>query len=148
MLKLLVIVHALGASIWTGGHLLLALGVLPPALKAGDPMPVLRFERAFERLGLGALALQLATGLALARLDLGRWEALWSFDPGIARSVALKLLLLAATLALALQARWQLIPRLTAASLPRLAVQIVLITLLAVGLLVVGASIRLGGLGL
>ncbi len=146
MLKLLVVLHALGASIWTGGHLLLALSVLPPALGARDPEPVLRFERSFERLGIGALALQVATGLALARLDLGRWDALWAFEPGIARTIGLKLLLLAATLALALQARLQLIPQLTAATLPRLAVQIVMITALAVGLLSLGAGIRLGGL--
>lgn len=146
MLKLLVVLHALGASIWTGGHLLLAISVLPPALTAGDPEPILRFERSFERLGIGALALQVATGLALARLDLGRWDALWGFEPGIASSVDLKLLLLAATLALALQARLRLIPQLTAATLPRLAIQIAMITALAVAMLSLGAGIRLGGL--
>ena len=30
---LLVIVHALAATVWTGGHLVLDLGVLPKALR-------------------------------------------------------------------------------------------------------------------
>ena len=32
--SLLVIVHALAATVWTGGHLVLDLGVLPRALRA------------------------------------------------------------------------------------------------------------------
>jgi len=34
---LLVIVHALAATVWTGGHLVLDLGVLPRALRAASP---------------------------------------------------------------------------------------------------------------
>jgi len=32
--SLLVIVHSLAATVWTGGHLMLDLGVLPKALRA------------------------------------------------------------------------------------------------------------------
>ena len=44
---LLVIVHALAATVWTGGHLVLDLGVLPRALRAQS----------------AALAIQVLTGL-------------------------------------------------------------------------------------
>ncbi|WP_259733678.1 hypothetical protein [Synechococcus sp. CS-1331] len=34
VISVLVIVHALAATVWTGGHLVLDLGVLPRALRA------------------------------------------------------------------------------------------------------------------
>jgi hypothetical protein len=42
--SLLVIVHALAATVWTGGHLVLDLGVLPRALRGAErgPDPSLR----------------------------------------------------------------------------------------------------------
>jgi hypothetical protein len=55
--------------------------------------------------------------------------------------------LLAATVALALHARLRLIPRLSDDSLSGLAWHIRAITALAIAFVVVGALIRLGGLG-
>jgi uncharacterized membrane protein len=37
LFKILVILHTLGATVWTGGHLVLAATVLPSALKHRDP---------------------------------------------------------------------------------------------------------------
>ena len=62
---LLVIVHALAATVWTGGHLLLDLGVLPRALRAQSAAQVRAFEEVFEPLGLTALAIQVLTGLGM-----------------------------------------------------------------------------------
>jgi len=60
---LLVIVHALAATVWTGGHLVLDLGVLPRALRAQSASQIRAFEEVFEPLGLTALAIQVLTGL-------------------------------------------------------------------------------------
>ena len=38
LFKLLVILHTLGTTVWTGGHVVLALTVLPQALKHRDPI--------------------------------------------------------------------------------------------------------------
>ena len=48
-LYLLLVLHLLGAAIWTGGHLILTFGVLPSALKATRHRSP--FEHRFERLG-------------------------------------------------------------------------------------------------
>ncbi|WP_094556641.1 hypothetical protein [Synechococcus sp. 1G10] len=58
---LLVIVHALAATVWTGGHLVLDLGVLPSALRERSAAPIRSFEETFEPLGLTALAIQVLT---------------------------------------------------------------------------------------
>jgi hypothetical protein len=50
--------------------------VLPRALRARDPEPVRAFEAGFERVGIPALGLQVATGLWLAFHwvpDVGSW---------------------------------------------------------------------------
>jgi hypothetical protein len=70
-------------------------------------------------------------------------------NPGnpIGMLVGVKLLLLAATAALAIHARLRLIPHLTDDNLSGLAWHIRGITALAIAFVVVGALIRLGGLG-
>jgi putative copper export protein len=58
LLKLLVIFHTLGATIWTGGHLILAITIVPQALKNRELEPIRQFEEHFENLGLLALLVQ------------------------------------------------------------------------------------------
>ena len=70
--SLLVIVHALAATVWTGGHLVLDLGVLPRALREQSAQRIRNFEELFEPLGLTALAIQVLTGL---------WMG-WIYRPG------------------------------------------------------------------
>lgn len=135
--------HLLGATVWTGGHLVLCLSVLPTALRARDPDPVRRFEAAYERIGLPALLVQVASGLGLAHLLLASPAALLEDSP-LARLVWAKLASLAATVALAAHARLSIIPRLDAARLPALAVHIVAVTALAVGFVVAGLGLRTG----
>lgn len=144
MYKLVVMLHLLGASVWVGGHLILSVVVLPPALRTRDPGPVRAFEERFEKIGLPALALQVFTGLWLAHYwlpDFARW---FTFQTPQATLVFAKLGLLALTAALGLHARLVLIPQLTAATLPRLAAHILAVTLLAVGFVIAGSGIRLG----
>jgi putative copper export protein len=136
----LLVLHVLGATVWTGGHLVLSLTVLPRALRAGDPRVVHEFESGFEKLAIPALAMQVATGLALAfrRLpDAGDWLAL----DYPANHVLAKLALLAATVGLAVHARLRVLPDLDRERLRLLAWHVVPVTVLAVLLVVVGVSL-------
>jgi putative copper export protein len=144
--RLVAILHLLGASVWIGGHLVLCLAVLPRALRARDPEPVRTFEAGFERLGIPALLVQVATGLWLATAwvpDVGSW---FRAATPAATLVLVKLGLLAATVALAVDARLRMVPRLDAARLPALAWHIVAVTVISVAFLVCGVGIRTGGL--
>jgi putative copper export protein len=113
---LLVIVHALAATVWTGGHLVLDLGVLPRALRAQSAAQIRAFEEVFEPLGLTALAIQVLTGLWMGWIVLPGFRGLFSPATPIGMLVGVKLLLLAG------------------------------ITALAIAFVVMGALIRLGGL--
>ena len=139
----LVIVHALAATVWTGGHLVLDLGVLPQALRQRRAQLIRSFEETFEPLGLTALAIQVMTGLWMASIYLPGFAGL--FDPAnpIGMLVGTKLLLLVATAALALHARLRLIPNLSDDNLIGLAWHIRAITAVAIAFVVVGALIRL-----
>ena len=144
---LLVIVHALAATMWTGGHLVLDLGVLPRALSERSAAQIRAFEEVFEPLGLTAMAIQMLTGLWMGWIYLPGFQGLFSPANSIGMLVGVKLLLLAATAALAVHARLWLIPTLTDDTLNGLAWHIRGITALAIAFVVVGGLIQLGGLG-
>jgi putative copper export protein len=136
--------HILGATIWAGGHLVLALTILPDALRQQRAATVSEFEQRFERIGLPALAVQIVTGLWLAEHLLGSPDH-WFEDNSIARTVQVKLGLLAVTVGLAVHARFRVIPKLSDTTLPTLAWHIRIVTLAAVLFVLAGASIRFGG---
>jgi putative copper export protein len=141
-----ILLHILSATVWTGGHLVLALTILPRVLREKSPAELLRFESAFERIGLPALFLQVVTGVWLAyRLvpDVTQWFA---FDNPVSRLVAAKLLLLTITVVLAADSRLRIIPRLSASNLTSLAWHIVVVTIVSVLFVVVGVSFRTGWL--
>ncbi len=138
------VLHILGATIWVGGHLTLALTILPRALEEQRASIVTDFEQRYERIGLPALAVQLATGLWLAHHLLGSVTN-WFEPTPLARLVQIKLALLAGTVALAVHARFKVMPDLTDATLPTLAWHIRLVTFLAVLFVLAGVSIRFGG---
>jgi putative copper export protein len=136
--------HILGATVWAGGHLVLALTILPRALREHRSAAVSEFERSFERIGLPALAVQILTGLWLAHHLLGS-PGNWFDDNPVARVVQVKLGLLVLTLGLAVHARFRVIPKLSDDTLPTLAWHIRLVTLAAALFVLAGASIRFGG---
>lgn len=137
----LVFFHVLGASVWVGGHLVLASTFLPRALQQKDPSIIQSFEEQFERIGIPALLLQVITGvwMALIYVPFEEWLSLASTHH---RFLWMKLGLLAGTLALAIHARLFIIPKLTVEKLPSLAFHIILVTLLAVSFVMVGLSFR------
>jgi putative copper export protein len=146
LFKLLVILHTLGATVWTGGHLVLAVTVLPQALKNRDPDRIHQFEEHFEGFGLLSLLLQVITGLWLTWTYFPGFQNFLAFDSYLSQYIGMKLLCLLGTLALAIHARFFIIPNLTKENLNSLAYHIVGVTTLAVLFVVVGAGIRLGGL--
>jgi putative copper export protein len=140
----LLLLHVLGATVWTGGHLVLTLVVLPRVLRERDAAALLRFEAGYERIGIPALLIQVASGVWLAHLlvpEVGRWFA---FDDPVGRLVGVKLTLLALTVALAADARLRIIPQLSPQTLGALAWHVVPVTVLAVLFVVVGVAFRSG----
>jgi putative copper export protein len=137
--------HLLGAAIWTGGHLVLALSVLPRALKARSPGILTDFEGGFERIGIPALLVQVASGLWLALAVAPDWRGWFAFDDPTSGAVAVKLILLAMTAGLALNARFRVIPHLSAETLPLMGWHIRAVTLFSVLFVMAGAFISTGG---
>lgn len=139
--------HLLGATVWTGGHLVLAFGVLPGALRARDPARLAGFERTYSPVGIPALLVQVATGLWLALLRAPEWTHWIAPTTAGERAVTLKLACLAATAALALSAKFLVLPTLDARGLPLMAAHVAGVTVLAVLFVILGLSFRVGGIG-
>ena len=137
--------HVLGATIWTGGHLVLALAWLPRVLRERSPEQLLRFEQGYERIGMPALVVQVVTGVWMAWQMVPSVGAWLSPETPVARAIALKLGLLALTALIAAHARLRVIPRLTAATLPLMAWHVAAVTLISVAFVAVGVSLRFGG---
>lgn len=146
LFKLLVILHTLGATVWTGGHLVLAVTVLPSAVKNRDPDRIHTFEEHFEGFGLAALLLQTITGVWLTWIYFPGFQNFLAFQSYLSIYIVIKLFLLLSTLALALYARFFIIPKLTQETLNELAFHIIGVTTLAVLFVVMGVGIRLGSL--
>jgi putative copper export protein len=145
LFKILVVLHTLGATVWVGGHLVLAVTVLPKALQNRDPDLINQFEKHFENFGLTALLVQVITGLGLTWIYFPNFQNFLDFDSYLSTYIGFKLLLLLGTIALAIHARFFIIPNLTKETLNSLAYHIVGVTTLAVLFVILGAGIRLGG---
>lgn len=141
----ILLIHILAATIWTGGHLVLVFTVLPRALAARDPAILLDFEQGFERLGIPALILQVTTGLWLAYLMVPNVAAWFAFEGSTENYIALKLGMLLMMAMLALNARFRVIPNLSAKSLPLMAWHIRVVTALSVGFVIAGVGLNMGG---
>ena len=146
MQGVVVFLHILAATVWTGGHLVLATVVLPRVLKERSPETLHNFESAYERIGVPALIVQVVSGFWLAYQlvpDVGQW-----FDLGnpASRPIAAKIALLVITILFALDARLRLIPNLSKDNLTAMAWHIVPVTIVSVLFVVVGVAFRTGWL--
>lgn len=141
----LLLLHVLGACIWTGGHLVLALAVLPRVMRERSVQRLRDFESGFERIGMPALVVQVVTGLWMASMLVSpsQW---FEMQTPASRLIVLKLALLFATAALALDARLRIIPRLSEATLPAMARRIAAVTILSVLFVATGVGFRYGSL--
>ena len=70
--KYILMLHVLSATIWTGGHLVLAITILPKALREGSVDVIRQFEMGYERIGIPALVIQVLSGFWLAHR--GTWH--------------------------------------------------------------------------
>lgn len=140
------ILHLLAATIWVGGHCILCFRYLPLAMQQKNPEVISAFEKRYEFIGLPSLLILVVTGIVMAYrygVVISTW---FSFSNSIEKVVSLKLLLLFATVLLAIHARLFIIPRLTAKNLASLAIHIVLVTIIGIAMLVLGSFVRFGGL--
>lgn len=144
MFNYLLILHLLGAAIWTGGHLILALVVLPKVLSSRNLDALLQFEGQFEKIGMPALAIQIITGLWMAHRILPNVGMWFAFDNDISVLIGMKLILLLLTAMVAMHARFWVIPHLSANNLNGFAINIILVTLFSVAFVVVGTLFRTG----
>lgn len=137
--------HILAATVWTGGHIVLAAGILPGALIDNDIERIISFEAAYEKIGIPALFIQLVSGLWLAHQLIPDLSAWFEWANPMSRLIMLKLLLLLITVSLAVDARLRLIPRLTADNLTALAWHIIPVTLISILFVITGIEFRFGG---
>lgn len=144
---LLLIIHLISATIWVGGHLYMTIRLLPGILKHKDVESLLHFEKKYEPLGMPSLVLLLLTGFWMSFQFGIQWKDLFNFSTPVERVVSIKLLLLIATLGLALSARLRIFPKLKKSpeKLPELAIHAVGVTLIGVTMLILGSFIRYGG---
>lgn len=142
----LLLLHILAATIWTGGHIVLATVVLPRVLQEKSPERLLEFEAKYEKIGMPALIIQVATGFVLAyRLvpDFSRW---FDISNPISHGIIAKLLLLLLTVGFAIDARFRVVPNLSERNLVVMAWHIIPVTVFSVLFVVVGVSFRTGWL--
>jgi putative copper export protein len=144
MFGFILLLHLLGATVWTGGHLILATVILPRAMRNRDVEGIRNFENAYEKIGIPALIVQIASGLWLAHRMMPEVSAWFQWHNPVARLILLKLSLLGLTALLALDARLRVIPRLTPHNLHSLAWHIIPVTVISVMFVVVGVSFRTG----
>ncbi|HVK99687.1 MAG TPA: CopD family protein [Dongiaceae bacterium] len=138
--------HILGATIWTGGHIVLSIVILPKALRDKSPAILLGFESVYEKIGMPALIVQIATGLYLAYQLVPNFGGWFDFSNPVVHPIMLKLGLLALTFAFALHARLRIIPNLTPDKLVLMAWHIVPVTLISILFVFAGVSFRTGWL--
>lgn len=142
VLKSIVFIHILAATVWTGGHLVLALGFLPKAFKRKDFGIIEAFESRFEPIGLPALLILVLTGSYMTT-QYAPGFFLLDWQDHYTRHLLMKYGTLLMTLGLAVHARFFLIPK---KALRPLAAHIILVTVLAVLFVLLGFSARSGGI--
>jgi putative copper export protein len=142
----ILIFHLLAATIWVGGHLFLAIRILPEALKKKDASILKNFKSKFEPVGMPSLLVLLVTGILMAYhydVTFTKW---FSFSNGIEKVISIKLILLFTTVLMAACAETLIFPKLKSERMFPAAFFIITVTTIAVTMLILGSLIRIGGL--
>jgi putative copper export protein len=144
MHRYVLLLHILAASVWVGGHLFLALRVLPDVIRKRSAAMLLEFERRYEPLGMTALGVQIASGFWLAYRLVP--PSMW-LRPDIpaSRMLMIKFGALLLTALFAIDARFRVIPRLNDANVTSMLPHIIAVTTLGVVFAFAGVGIRTGG---
>ena len=141
-LKGIILLHILAATIWTGGHIILSIGFLPTALKNKDFEIITSFESRFERIGIPALLVLVVTGVYMTTVYAPEFFRLNRYDH-YTRHIMIKFGLLIITMVLAVHARFFLTPK---KKLKLLAIHIITVTITSILFVLVGFSVRIGGI--
>lgn len=144
LFQVLLTLHLLGSSVWVGGHLILAITILPRALRLHDPAIISEFESKYERVGIPALLIQIITGVSLTYFYVNNIFDVFDFAYSQHTLIAIKLLLIVATIAIAAHARLRIISNLKESNLRFLAIHIITITVIAVTTMILGGLVRIG----
>ena len=142
----ILIFHLLAATIWVGGHLFLAIRILPEALKKKDASILKNFKSKFEPVGMPSLLVLLITGILMAYhydVTFTKW---FSFSNAIEKVISIKLILLFTTVLMAACAETLIFPKLKSERMFPAAFFIITVTTIAVIMLILGSLIRIGGL--
>lgn len=145
---ILLVLHLIAATIWVGGHLVLAIGYLPKALKHKDFSYIGNFEKTYEPIGMPSLAVLVITGILMAYDYNASFSSWFSFATPIERVVSLKLIFLLTTICFAISAQTRVLPKLRKGQLnklPEMAVHIICVTLIGVLMVILGSLVRIGG---
>ena len=145
---ILLVLHLIAATIWVGGHLVLAIGYLPKALKHKDFSYIGNFEKTYEPIGMPSLAVLIITGILMAYDYNAGFRSWFSFATPIERVVSLKLTFLLTTVCFAISAQTRVLPKLRKGQLnklPEMAVHIICVTLIGVLMVILGSLVRIGG---
>ena len=146
MYGVILLLHILAATIWTGGHIVLSVVMLPKILKEGSPEALLDFESVYEKIGMPALIVQVLTGVILAYRMVPDFNQWFDLANPISHAIMAKLGLLALTVGFALDARFRVIPTLSETTLTVMAWHIVPVTIFSILFVIVGVSFRTGWL--
>ena len=145
---ILLVLHLIAATILVGGHLVLAIGYLPKALKRKDFSYIGNFEKTYEPIGMPSLAVLIITGILMAYDYNAGFSSWFSFATPIERVVSLKLTFLLTTVCFAISAQTRVLPKLRKGQLnklPEMAVHIICVTLIGVLMVILGSLVRIGG---
>lgn len=146
---ILLVLHLIAATIWVGGHLVLAIGYLPKALKYKDFNYIGNFEKTYEPIGMPSLAVLVITGILMAYDYNAGFSSWFSFASPIERVVSLKLAFFLTSICFAISAQTRVLPKLRKGQinkLPEMAVHIICVTLIGVVMVILGSLVRIGGL--
>lgn len=146
---ILLVLHLIAATIWVGGHLVLAIGYLPKALKHKDFSYIGNFEKTYEPIGMPSLAVLVITGILMAYDYNAGFSSWFSFASPIERVVSLKLAFFLTSICFAISAQTRVLPKLRKGQinkLPEMAVHIICVTLIGVMMVILGSLVRIGGL--
>jgi putative copper export protein len=140
----LVILHILGASIWIGGMLIMALGVLPKAKKAKDAILLKNYEGSFHILGMIALTIQFLTGFRLAMIYAGGMKGLFDFSNHLAVLFIWKLVLILITMGLFVVFKKKTLSVIDNSNISSASTLIWVLTLISITLMVLGLGFSRG----
>jgi len=147
-LHILLILHLLGVAIWVGGHIVLAVNILPQAWKQKSTNLLLSFESRYERIGLPALLIMIITGVRMAYIYNVKIEDWFSFSNPIENVISTKLSCLVVIFVFAASAQFKVLPKLRhdIKYLPLMTFHIIMVTIISIAMLILGSFIRYGGI--